>query len=373
MTTVETITPDQTGAPAGGDPREALVERLVSGTSAGFEMLSVWLGLRLGLYEALDGNPGPPQEVARRAGVDARYAREWLEHQAVAGILAVDDPAAGAEQRHYRLSPEHREVLLDQTSPFHTAPMTMALASVAPVLTELLTAYRTGAGVDFAAYGEDIRDHIAGMNRPMYEHELAGTWIPSVPELADRLSAAPPARVLDVACGSGWSSVCLARAYPQVRVDGVDADQASIERARQHAAETGLADRVSFQVADAAGLAAGGPYDAALIFEALHDVADPVGTLAAIRGRLAAGGMVLVGDARTAETFAAPGSDLDRMFYGFSVFHCLPAGRTQTPSAATGTVLRPDTVRDYAHRAGFTQVDVLDIDNDFWRFYRLAG
>lgn len=369
----ETTTATETATDTATDARETLAGQLVAATTAGFETLSVWLGLRLGLYVALDEGPGTPEEVARRAGVDARYTREWLEHQAAAGIVAVDDPVAEAHERRYSLTPAHREVLLDETSPFHAAPMAMALASVGPILDELLSAYRTGAGVEFADYGDDIRDHIAGMNRPMFVHELADEWVPAVFGLAERLTSDPPARVLDVACGSGWSSVCLAQAYPKVRVDGLDLDAASIERARRLAADTGVADRVAFHVADAAAPGLDGPYDAALIFESLHDMAEPVAALAAARWRLAGDGVVLVGDERAAETFTAPAGDLDRLFYGFSVFHCLPAGRAQQPSAATGTVLRPDTLRDYARQAGFTDVEVLDIDNDFWRFYRLAG
>lgn len=369
----ETTTATETATDTATDAHETLAEQLVAGTTAGFETLSVWVGLRLGLYAALDGGPSTPDEIARHAGVDARYAREWLEHQAAAGIVTVEDAAAEPGKRRYFLTPAHREVLLDETSPFHAAPMAMALASVGRVLDQLLSAYRTGAGIDSADYGDDIRDHIAGMNRPMFAHELADVWIPAVPGLAERLTSDPPARVLDVACGSGWSSVCLAQAYPKAHVDGLDLDAASIERARRLAADTGVADRVAFRVADAAAPGLDGPYDAALIFESLHDMAQPVAALAAARQRLADDGVVLVGDERAAETFTAPAGDLDRLFYGFSVFHCLPAGRTQQPSAATGTVLRPETLRDYARQAGFTDVEVLDIDNAFWRFYRLAG
>lgn len=369
MTTVDTTAPAQTS----GDPREALAETLVAGTTAGFEMLSVWLGLRLGLYSSLAEAPGTPSEVARRASVDARYAREWLEQQAASGILAVDDPTRRPEQRRYSIDAPQREVLLDETSPFHAAPMTMALASVGSVLPKLVHAYRSGAGVEFADYGDEIRDHIAGLNRPMYEHELADTWIPAVPGLAERLAADPPARVLDVACGSGWSSVHLARAYPKIRVDALDADAGSINRAHDHAVEAGVADRVTFRVADAADTGPEAVYDAALIFEALHDVPHPVEVLAAIRRQLTDDGVVLIGDVRTGEEFTAPADDLDRLFYGFSLFHCLPAGRTSAQSAATGAVLRPDTLRDYARQAGFTDVRVLDIENDFWRFYLLAG
>lgn len=353
---------------------EAFAERLVSDTVAGFQTLCVWLGLRLGLYARLaEAGEATADELAEQAGVDARYTREWLEQQAVAGVLAVDDVAAAPGRRRYHLPAGHRDVLLDETSPAHAGPMTLALAAIARVLPDLLEAYRTGDGIPYAAYGDDIRDHVAGLNRPMFEHELAATWIPAVPGLAERLAADPPTRVLDVACGSGWSSVCLARAYPKVRVDGLDLDVASIERARQAATTAGVDDRVRFAVADAAAPGFDGPYELALCCEALHDMARPVAALRAVRELLADSGSLLVADERVAETFTAPGDLIERMFYGFSVLHCLPAGRTETPSAATGTVLRPDTLRAYAREAGFTSVQVLDVDNDFWRFYRLSG
>ncbi len=122
---------------------------------------------------------------------------------------------------------------------------------------------------------------------------------------------------------------------------------------------------------DAADPAVAGSYDLVCIFEALHDLARPVEALAAMRPMLADGGSVLVADERVAERFTAPGDEIERMMYGWSVLHCLPAAMAEQPSAATGTVMRSDTLRRYASEAGFTQVEVLPIDNDFFRFYRL--
>jgi hypothetical protein len=136
-----------------------------------------------------------------------------------------------------------------------------------------------------------------------------------------------------------------------------------------------LADRVRFRVVDAAELGAAGEggYDAAFVFEALHDMARPVEALAAIRALLADGGVVVVADEKVAETFTAPGDEIERVNYGFSWWHCLPASRAETPSAANGTALRPDTVRDWAGQAGFAGYQVLPVDNVFWRFYQLTG
>ena len=354
------------------DAREALAERLVDATTHALETLSVHLGLELGLYQALnDLGAATDAEVAAHASVAPRYAREWLEQQTVAGYLACDDRRRPAEQRRYRLPPGHTEVLLDADSPHHAAPVAVILAGVATVLPQLLEAYRTGGGVPYAAYGQQMRRGIAALNRPMFLHELASTWLPAVPNLDRRLRAAPPARVLDLGCGLGASSIALARAYPNARVLGVDLDEASVTEARTAAAEVGVAHRVTFVVGDAARVASEAPFELVTIFEALHDMGDPVGALRAARALLAADGTVLVADERVAETFTAPGDQVERFMYGWSVLHCLPATLAERPVEATGTVLRAPTVARWAAAAGFTGFEVLPIDNPFWRFYRL--
>ena len=207
------------------DAREALAERLVDATTHALETLSVYLGLELGLYQALtDLGGGSEVELAAAAGIAPRYAREWLEQQATAGYLACPDPERSAEQRRYQLPPGHAEVLLDADSSYHAAPLAVTLAGVARVLPQLLEAYRTGGGVPYAAYGQQLRRGIAALNRPMFLHELVSTWLPAVPEIDQRLRSAPPARVLDLGCGLGASSMALARAYPSARVLGVDLD-----------------------------------------------------------------------------------------------------------------------------------------------------
>ena len=163
-----------------------------------------------------------------------------------------------------------------------------------------------------------------------------------------------------------------ARAYPLTHVDGIDEDSASIEAARRNAAEAGLAERVRFFRHDAADDGLGGAYDLVTICEALHDMARPVEALRAARRLLADGGCVIVADERVGERFTAPTEDpVERFCYAASVLHCLPVGRADEHSAATGTVMRPPTLRAYAEQAGFTHVEVLPIENDLWRFYRL--
>jgi tRNA A58 N-methylase Trm61 len=156
-----------------------------------------------------------------------------------------------------------------------------------------------------------------------------------------------------------------------VTVDAIDIDSASIEHARANVAAAGLSDRVQPIVQDASDPRLGGRCDLVTIFEALHDMNHPVEALRAARNMLAEGGSVLIADERVAERFTAPGDELERFNYGWSVLHCLAVGMLEEDSAGTGTAIRPDTVRAYASEAGFARVDVLPIENDFWRFYRL--
>jgi 2-polyprenyl-3-methyl-5-hydroxy-6-metoxy-1,4-benzoquinol methylase len=158
-------------------------------------------------------------------------------------------------------------------------------------------------------------------------------------------------------------------------VDGIDSDEASVAESQRLAEEAGVADRVRFRVVDAAELGAAGEggYDAAFIFEALHDMARPVEALAAIRALLGDGGVLIVADEKVAETFTAPGDDVERLNFAFSWWHCLPASRAETPSVAAGTALRADTVRRWADQAGFARLRVLPVDHVFWRFYELSG
>jgi SAM-dependent methyltransferase len=336
------------------------------------EAFSVYLGLELGLYRALaDVETATEAEIADQTHVAPRYAREWLEQQAAAGYIACDDPERPAERRRYRLPAGHGEVLLDTDSPYHTAPLAVMLASVARVLPQLLEAYRTSGGVPYAAYGPQMRRGIAAANRPMFLHELASTWLPTMPDLNRRLRAAPPARVLDLGCGLGASSIALAHAYPHIQVLGVDLDEGSIAEARAQAAEAGMDDRVTFVVGDAAQAAPEAPFDLVTIFEALHDMGDPEGALRTARTLLTDDGDVLVADERVADTFDTPGDPVERFMYGWSVLHCLPATMAERPVEATGTVLRAPTVARWASAAGFGGFEVLPIDNPFWRFYRL--
>ena len=350
------------------DRSAALAERLFGATLGALELCSVYLGTTLGLYDALERRgPLTPEELAERAGIAPRYAVEWLEQQAVAGLLDLEPGRA----RRYRLAGDHARVLARPEDHAHVAPFAHMLAGIAAVLPQVAAAYRTGGGVPYAAYGRDFRHGQGHINRPAFTHELPTDWLAAMPDVVARLESAARPHIADIGCGQGWSSLAVSRAFPNAWVDGIDLDPESIADARRHAADAGLEGRVRFLHADATELAAHGPYDLILVLEALHDIARPADALHAARAALADGGAVLVVDEMVADTFTAPGDEIERMMYGWSVTHCLPTQMAERPSAALGTVMRSDTVRDLAGQAGYARVEVLPVDNDLFRLYRL--
>jgi SAM-dependent methyltransferase len=359
-------------APA-DEPAEAaaVADRLLSAALGALDILAIALGDRLGYYRLLAHREAlTPPALAAASGTAPRYAREWLEHQAVGGLLEVLDPSQEPDARSYRLRPGVAEVLADPDGLNYLAPLARQLAAAARQLPALAQASRTGRGVPWAAYGTDMRESQADLNRPAYLRLLAEDWLATLPGVQQRLRTGR-ARVADVGCGAGWSCIGLARGYPMLHVDGYDLDMASVDLARRNVAAAGLADRVRVYHLDITGVADRGPYDLVTAFECLHDLPHPVAALAAMRRLAGQAGTVLIADMKAADRFTAPGGDLERLLYGFSLLICLPDSMTTSGSAATGTVLRPALMRDYATQAGYTRVDILPIDHDLWRFYHL--
>jgi hypothetical protein len=311
--------------------RDALAERLFGAALGAYELMTVHLGDRLGYYRALaDGGETTSAELAAATGTDERYAREWLEQQAVAGILEVDDPGAEPGERRFRLPAGHAEVLIDRDSLAHLTPLARTGVSFAHVLPSVEDAFRTGGGVSWEEYGRLGREAQADANRPVFANLLGSEWLPAIADVHERLLADPPA-------------------------------------------ETDVADRVLFRHQDAGDPELAGSYQLVTVFEALHDMSRPVEVLRALRGLAADDGAVVVMDERVADTFTAPGDEVERLMYTYSVLCCLPVGLADRPSVGTGTVMRADTVRRYAAEAGFAEVEVLPIEHEIFRFYRLHG
>jgi SAM-dependent methyltransferase len=357
---------------ASGNRTDALVERLFMATVDTLEVASVHVGGRLGFYRALaEGGPTTPPELASRTGTAERYVREWLEQQAVAGFLGVENAEAEASERRYSLPPEYRPVFVDEVDLHYMVGFLQCVIGMLRPIDAVLDAYRSGAGVPYDAYGPDLVVGIAAGNRPQFHNLLAG-WFGEIAEVDARLRAEPAARVADVGCGLGWSSIAIAQAYPDAIVDAIDIDAESVEAARRNVAGAGLSERVHPRTHDASHPDVGGRYDLITVFEALHDMNHPVQALRTLRASLADGGCVVIADERVADRFTAPGDEIERLDYGFSILHCLPVANLHEDSAATGTVIRADTVRAYATDAGFRRVGILPIDHDLWRFYLLA-
>jgi SAM-dependent methyltransferase len=350
----------------------ALAERLFQATLSTWDVATVYLGHRLGLYRALsEVEPATSKELTTATGLTERYLREWLEQQAVAGILECQNPDTGALERRFAIPAGHAAVLVDRDDPSFLAPLAQITMGALSPMEALLAAFRSGAGVPYADYGLDLRTGQAEMNRNLFLQQLGTEYLPAIPALHARLVADPPARVADIGCGVGWSCVGIAQAYPNVRVDGFDLDAASVAEAQDVIRAASLSDRVHVHLRDASDSALAGHYDLVTAFECVHDMSDPVGALRTMRRLAASDGTVLVMDERVADAFDPAAGDVERFMYGFSVLHCLPVGLEDQPSAATGTVMRSDTLRGYATVAGFGAVDVLPLEHPFFRFYRL--
>jgi hypothetical protein len=365
---VEPLTQDETAR------RDELGERLFQATLGVWDIATVFLGHRLGLYQALDEvEPATPGELADAAGLDERYVREWLEQQAVSGLLECENPGATAETRRFALPAGHGAVLVDRDDLAYLAPLAQIVIGAMHPLDALVSAFRTGAGVPYADYGLDLRAGQAGMNRNLFLQQLGSDYLPAIGDLQARLQADPPARVADLGCGVGWSCVGIARAYPKVCVDGFDLDAASVAEAQGVIRDAGVSDRVDVLLRDAAAPEFAGRYDLVTAFECVHDMSDPVGALRTMRRLAGQDGTVLVMDERVADAFDPAAGDIERFMYGFSVLHCLPVGREEQPSAATGTVMRAETMRAYAREAGFGDAEVLPLEHPFFHSYRLIG
>ena len=349
---------------------EAFADKVFTDLLGTLSTYAIAMGVSLGWYEALAGAESMnPRELAAATETDERYAQEWLEQQTVSGYLDVVDANASPRDRRFSIAPEAAEILTDRTSLAHMGPFPGLVTSLGRSLPKIVDVYRTGAGFGWHEHDDGARCGQAEANRPMFLNLLGQQYLASIPSVDAALRNG--GSVADIGCGLGWSSIGIAQAYPQSRIDGYDIDGPSIDQARLHAAEAGVADRVRFHTVDASGLQ-DKSYDLVLALECVHDMSDPVSVLSAMRKIVKPGGTVLIMDERVGEHFTGQPDPVEQFMYGFSLICCLPDGRNAPDSVATGTVMRPPTLERYAKEAGFSSIDVLAIENDFFRFYELA-
>ncbi len=331
-----------------GDRLMAFVHRAVDEVGAALNTALVVMGDELGLYRAMAGaGPIDPPELAERAGIAERYAREWLNAQAAGGFVTYD-PATG----RYELPPEHAVALTDESSPAYLPGFfQIALGSVldAPRITE---AARSGSGVGWHEHGHDVFDGCERFFRPGYNAHLRDSWLPALDGVVQRLERG--ARVADVGCGHGASTILMAQAYPRSTFTGIDYHAGSIESARARAAAAGLGESVRFEVAPARAIP-GGDFDLVTMFDCLHDMGDPVGAAAAVREALAPDGVWMIVEPAAGDRVEDNLNPVGRAYYGFSTLLCTPASLDQEVGLALGAQAGEARIRDVATAGGFTR------------------
>ncbi len=321
------------------------LHRFVGDLGATMAAGNVIVGDRLGLYRALAEEPMEPAELARRTGTATRYVDEWLRGQAAGGYVSYD-PAAGT----YSLTPEQAFALTDPDGAvFAPGAFQLALGTLRsePRVTE---AFRTGAGIGWHEHDDEVFTGCERFFRPGYTANLVESWLPALDGVADTLRAG--ARVADIGCGHGASTVLMARAYPNSVFTGSDYHDESVIQARKRAADAGLDGRVSFDVASAQTFT-GGPYDLVTSFDCLHDMGDPLGAARHVRDMLTPGGTWMVVEPYAGGSVTENLNPVGRVYYSFSTFRCVPNALSQDGGYSLGAQAGEEAIARLAHDAGF--------------------
>lgn len=312
------------------DRLQAFVGQVLNDLGGAYSASLVKLGDRLGLYRSLrDQGPATSTELAERTGCAERYLREWLAQQAASGYLAWD-PDSG----RFELPPEQAMVFANEDSPVYLIGGFENAATTFENEPKVADAFRSGGGVAWGEQAHCMFCAVARFFRPGYEHHLVQQWLPALDGVVAKLERG--ARVADVGCGHGHSTLIMAKAFPNARFFGYDFHADSIEAARRHAREHGLGeDRVRFEVASAKDFE-GGPFDLVTCFDALHDMGDPAGAAAHINTQLAPDGTWMIVEPRAGDDLGDNLNPVGRLFYAASTMICLPTSLAQETGAALG-------------------------------------
>jgi len=325
-----------------------LVQRVFGDMGAVFSAALVVLGDHLGLYRALAGaGPLTPEELAQRANCAERYLREWLSAQAAAGFVNFDS-ATG----RFSMSPEQAMVFAEEGSPaFMPGGFEIATAMFRgePKIAE---AFRSGRGVGWHEQDAVLFRGTERFFRPGYTANLVSSWLPALDGVVDKLKRG--AKVADVGCGHGASTIVIARAFPNSKFYGFDYHLPSIERARELAREAGVADRVTFEKASAKDYPKLG-YDLIAFFDCLHDMGDPVGAARYVREAIAPDGTWLLVEPFANDKFEQNLNPIGRIFYAASTMLCVPGSLAQEVGLGLGAQAGETRIRDVVTKAGFTR------------------
>jgi 2-polyprenyl-3-methyl-5-hydroxy-6-metoxy-1,4-benzoquinol methylase len=328
---------------------EAFMGVVVQDMGAAISTLMNRIGDRCGLYRAMaHAGPMTSEQLAERSGCDERYVREWLANQAAGGYLSYD-AAAGT----FTLPDEHALALAEENSPAFIMGGYDFLASVWADEEKFVEMFKTGEGVGWHEHDPRLYSGTERFFRPGYQAHLVAEWIPALEGVEAKLRAG--ARVADVGCGHGASTVIMAAAYPESRFVGIDYHEPSIARAKEMAAEEGVADRCEFVVGTAQEFAGSG-FDLVCNFDCLHDMGDPVGAARHAREAMADDGTYMVVEPNAGDTLSENLHPVGRMFYAGSTMICTPCSKAQPVGLALGAQAGPARLTEILNEAGFSRV-----------------
>ncbi|HEV8648909.1 MAG TPA: methyltransferase domain-containing protein [Actinomycetes bacterium] len=327
---------------------QQFAERALAEAAASAGLALARVGDRLGLWQTMAGaGPLTPAELAERTGTAERYVREWLACQAAGGYVAYDR-AAGT----FTLPEEVAAVLAVEDSPVYGGGIVQSLAVLWKEEAALAEAFRSGAGIGWDQHDPDLYEAQERMGRPLLRDQLVASWIASLEGVAARLQQG--ASVAEVVCRSGTATILMAQAYPRSTFYGFDTHDVAVARARKAAAQAGVSDRATFEVASATAFS--GRYDLVCFFNTLHDLGDPVGALAHARQALSDAGTVLVVEPRAPDRLEDNLTPLGRLFYAASTGWCLPSGMSEPPGLGLGNQVGEARLRELLAEAGFGHV-----------------
>jgi SAM-dependent methyltransferase len=327
---------------------EQFVGRFAGDLGAALHQTTVIIGDKLGLFAAMgDGEPVTPAQLAARTRTDERYVREWLCAQAASGYVEYD-PAT----ERFHLTPEQAACLADRESPTFLPGAFYIAAACLKDEPELTDRFRSGDGFGWHEHDHDLFCGTELFFRPGYVANLVTSWLPALDGVEEKLRTG--ARVADLGCGHGASTIVMAQAYPESEFFGSDYHPASIDAARAAAEKAGVADRVHFEVASAKDFSGEG-YDLVCVFDALHDMGDPVGAAARVRQALSPDGTWLIVEPMAGDRVEDNLNPVGRIFYSASTMICTPASRSQEVGLALGAQAGEARLREVVTEAGFTR------------------
>ena len=325
----------------------AFIGQFVTDLGASVHAGMVVIGERLGLYKALASTPMTAPELAAKTCTDERYLREWLASQAAGGYINYDE-----RTEKFSMSTEQAFTLANEESPAYLpGAFELALGSLAAV-PRIADSFRTGAGMGWHEHVDGVFHGCEKFFRPGYVANLLSAWIPAMPDAKAKLEAG--ARVADIGCGKGASTLLMAKAFPKSRFFGFDYHDKSIEAAREQARRDGLADRVTFEVAKAKEFP-GKDYDFAAVFDCLHDMGDPVGAARHVRESLAKHGTWMIVEPFANDQLKDNLNPVGRVYYSFSTLLCTPCSRSQEVGLCLGAQAGEARIREVVSSAGFTR------------------